>query len=186
MNEYFLMCCWKELGKISGALCRDEIKGEVLRHSAMGQRLKNGREVICAESTHHFAIWRRIADGRTLRQTAWRASQHPAEKPLQCAGDGILRLPLDSLSTRCARSRSLGVAQDSHSFVPRAGLPARLPDGSRAGGEPDKCRGWDSNPYALCRTQDFKSCASTNSATPANNCQFSICDCRFVPFDRSS
>jgi hypothetical protein len=29
------------------------------------------------------------------------------------------------------------------------------------------CRGWDSNPYALCRTQDFKSCASTNSATPA-------------------
>ena len=30
-----------------------------------------------------------------------------------------------------------------------------------------QCRGRDLNPHALCRTQDFKSCASTNSATPA-------------------
>ena len=29
------------------------------------------------------------------------------------------------------------------------------------------CRGWESNPYASFETQDFKSCASASSATPA-------------------
>jgi hypothetical protein len=30
-----------------------------------------------------------------------------------------------------------------------------------------KCRGRESNPHAACATQDFKSCASASSATPA-------------------
>ena len=29
------------------------------------------------------------------------------------------------------------------------------------------CRGRESNPHAACATQDFKSCASASSATPA-------------------
>jgi hypothetical protein len=30
------------------------------------------------------------------------------------------------------------------------------------------CRGRESNPHAACATQDFKSCASASSATPAH------------------
>src|SRR5262249_47397827 len=44
--------------------------------------------------------------------------------------------------------------------------------GTRAHGLPviglsSECRGRESNPHAPCGTQDFKSCASASSATPA-------------------
>src|SRR3989344_1136066 len=37
------------------------------------------------------------------------------------------------------------------------------------------CRERASNPHALCRTQDFKSCASADSAIPARYCKKSCC-----------
>jgi hypothetical protein len=46
------------------------------------------------------------------------------------------------------------------------------------------CRERDSNPHALCKTQDFKSCASTNSAIPASNCKLMISYCGFLKIPR--
>ncbi len=42
-----------------------------------------------------------------------------------------------------------------------------------------KCRGRESNPHARFRTQDFKSCASASSATPASRCKY--CTRQYLP-----